>query len=136
MSLLTSVDEVLDYRGGRSPTGVEEVSASGEDAQAWELVGLIIGMSALGEDASSSMCGAPLELEACSGARGALKARKKQVTNEEREKQEMVMEDFCLPFSNRPRLLRAGHADFLPLGFVSGIRGLGLDSLIPADTCA
>jgi hypothetical protein len=83
------------------------------------------------------MCGVALELEACSGARGALKERKKQVTNEEREKQEMVMEEkSVLPFSNRPRLLRAGHADFLPLGFVGDICGLGPDSLLSADTCA
>jgi hypothetical protein len=135
--MLTSVAEVLDSRGGRSPTRVAEVSATGKDDRARELVGLIIRLSALVGDADSSTCGVALELEACSGARGALKERKKQVTNEEREKQEMVMEEKSfLPFSNRPRLLRAGHADFLPLGFVGDIRGLGPDSLLPADTCA
>jgi hypothetical protein len=52
--MLTSVAEVLEAGRGRSPAGVPEVSTTGEDARAGELIGLITGMPTLAREAGSS----------------------------------------------------------------------------------
>jgi hypothetical protein len=61
------------------------LSGAGKDASAGEVVWLAEGMSGVAVATGFSMLGLALELEACSGARGALKERKHQVSNQ-REK--------------------------------------------------
>jgi hypothetical protein len=71
--------------GGSSFAGEVVLSGAGEDAGAGEVVWLADGMSGVAVAAGFSMLGLALELEACSGTRGALKGRKHQVNNQ-REK--------------------------------------------------
>jgi hypothetical protein len=76
----------LSYSGGGSSFAGEVVlSGAGEDAGAGEVVWLAEGTSGVVVATGFSMLGLALELEACSGARGALKERKHQVSNQ-REK--------------------------------------------------
>jgi hypothetical protein len=73
----TSAAEVLEAGRGRSPAGVVEMSATGKDSRAGELLtGLVGEMLALGGDVGSSSIGETPELEVCFGARGALKGKK------------------------------------------------------------
>jgi hypothetical protein len=58
------------------------LSGAGEDAGAGEVVWLAEGMSGVAVAAGFSMCGLAPVLEACSGARGALKERKCQVSKQ------------------------------------------------------
>jgi hypothetical protein len=64
--------------GGSSFAGEEVFSGAGEDADAEEVAWLVVGMSGRTGDAGLSTLGLALELEARSGARGAL--RKKGVS--------------------------------------------------------
>jgi hypothetical protein len=72
----TSGAELSCSSGGSSFAGEEAFLGAGEDASAGEVVWLAVVMSGHAGDASLSMLGLALELEACSGARGALKERK------------------------------------------------------------
>jgi hypothetical protein len=58
---------------------------AGEDAGAGEVLWLVSGASGRARDAGFVTFGLALELEACSGARGALKERKHQVSNQKKE---------------------------------------------------
>jgi hypothetical protein len=58
------------------------LSGVGEDADAGEVVWLAEGISGVAVAAGFSMLGPALALEACSGARGALKERKYQVSKQ------------------------------------------------------
>jgi hypothetical protein len=62
--------------GGSSFTGVEVFSGKGKDAGAGEVAWLVAGMSGRTGDADLSTLGLALELEARSGARGALKKKR------------------------------------------------------------
>jgi hypothetical protein len=77
----TSGAELSYSGGGSSFAGEEAFSGAGEDACAGEVVWLADGMSGCVAAADLSTLGLALELEACSGARGALKERKHQVNN-------------------------------------------------------
>jgi hypothetical protein len=58
------------------------LAGAGEDAGAGEVVWLAERMSGVAVAAGFSMCGLAPVLEACSGARGALKERKCQVSKQ------------------------------------------------------
>jgi hypothetical protein len=77
----TSGAELSCSGGGSSFAGEEAFSGAGEDAGAGEVIWLAAGMSGRAGDAGLSTLGLALELEACSGARGALRERKHQVNN-------------------------------------------------------
>jgi hypothetical protein len=62
--------------GGTSLAGVIVLSAVGEDVHVGEVIGLMAGASGRAGDASFSVCGLALELEACSGASGALRKKR------------------------------------------------------------
>jgi hypothetical protein len=62
--------------GGSSFAGEVVFLGAGEDAGAGEVVWLAEGMSGVAVATGFSMLGLALELEACSGARGALNERK------------------------------------------------------------
>jgi hypothetical protein len=62
--------------GGSSFAGVEVFSGAGEDAGAGEVASLVAGMSGHAGDADLSTLGIALELEARSGARGALRKKR------------------------------------------------------------
>jgi hypothetical protein len=62
-----------------------------------------------------SMLGLALELEACSGARGALKERKRQVSNQRMKYVESNTKKRNLPRGNRSLFLWVWHHNLLPL---------------------
>jgi hypothetical protein len=72
----TSGAEVSGSGGGSSFVGEGVFSRAGEDAGAGEVAWLVAGMSGRTGDAGLSTLGLALELEARSGARGALRERK------------------------------------------------------------
>jgi hypothetical protein len=72
----TSGVEVSCSSGGSYFTGVEVFSGAGEDARAGELAWLVVGISGRARDAGLSAWGLALELEACSGASGALRKKR------------------------------------------------------------
>jgi hypothetical protein len=78
----TSGAELSCSGGGSSFAGEEAFSGAGEDAGAGEVVWLADGMSGCAAATDLSTLGLALELEACFGARGALKERKHQVNNQ------------------------------------------------------
>jgi hypothetical protein len=65
--------------------------------------------------AGFSILGLALELEACSSARGALKERKHQVSNQKEKYIRNEIKGRKLSRGNRPLFLRKGHANLLPL---------------------
>jgi hypothetical protein len=71
----TSGAELSCSGGGSSFAGEVVFSGAGEDAGAGEVVWLAEGISGVAVAAGFSMLGLALELETCSGARGALKER-------------------------------------------------------------
>jgi hypothetical protein len=81
----TSGAELSCSSGGSFFTGEVVLSGAGEDTGAGEVVWLAEGMSGVAVAAGFSMLGLALELEACSGARGALRERKHQVSNQKEE---------------------------------------------------
>jgi hypothetical protein len=119
--------------GGSSFTGEEVFTGTGEDAGAGEVAWLVAGMSGRAGDAGLSTLGLALELEARSGARGALRERKEQVNNQKNKKKDVGnhIRGRELPRGNRSLPLRLGHADLLPLGCLSWFR-LGLNPTLPA----
>jgi hypothetical protein len=72
----TSGSEVSCSGGGLSLAVVEVLLATGEDARAGEVTGLMAGTSGHAGDAGFSVCGVALELEACSGTNGALRKKR------------------------------------------------------------
>jgi hypothetical protein len=72
----TSGAELSCSGEGSSFAGEVVLPGAGEDAGAGEVVWLAEGMSGAAVAAGFSILGLALELEACSGARGALKERK------------------------------------------------------------
>jgi hypothetical protein len=101
--------------GGSSFAGEEVFSGVGEYAGAREVAWLVAGMLGHAGDAGLSTLGLALELEARSGARGALRERKEQVNNQKKNDVGNNTRGRKLPRGNRPLLLRNGHADLLPL---------------------
>jgi hypothetical protein len=71
--------------GGSSFIGEEVFLGAGEDASAGEVWWLLSGASGRAGDAGFATFGLALEPEACSGARGALKERKRQVSNQKKK---------------------------------------------------
>jgi hypothetical protein len=71
----TSGAELSCSGEGSSFAGEEAFSGAGEDAGAGEVVWLVLGMSGCAGDAGLFTLGLALELEACSGARGALRRK-------------------------------------------------------------
>jgi hypothetical protein len=82
----TSGAEVSGSGGGSSFTEEEVFTGAGKDAGAGEVAWLVAGMSGCVGDAGLSTLGLALELEARSGARGALRERKEQVNNQKKKK--------------------------------------------------
>jgi hypothetical protein len=72
-------------------------------------------MSGHAGDAGLSTFGLALELEACSGAIGALRERKEQVNNQKEKYIGNNIRGRNLPRGNRSLPLGLGHADLLPL---------------------
>jgi hypothetical protein len=83
--------------------------------------------------ANLSTCGLALELEACSGTRGALKERKCQVNNRKEKYVRNNIKERNLPQGNGSLPLGLGNADLLP--FLCRLR-LGLNPTLPTDTYA
>jgi hypothetical protein len=71
--------------GGSSFAGEEVFLGAGEDAGAREVWWLVSGASGRAGDVVFATFGLALEPEACSGARGALKERKHQVSNQKKK---------------------------------------------------
>jgi hypothetical protein len=86
----TSGAELSCSGGGSFFIGEEAFSGAGEDVGVGEVVWLADGMSGCAAAADLSTLGLALELEACSGARGALKERKHQVNNRKEKYVEIV----------------------------------------------
>jgi hypothetical protein len=129
----TSRAELSCSSGGSSFTGEEAFSGAGKDAGAGEVVWLADGMSGYAAAADLSTLGLALELEACSGARGALKEKKHQVNNRKEKYVGNNIKGRNLPRGNGSLPLGLGHADLLPL--LCRLR-LGLNPALPADTYA
>jgi hypothetical protein len=72
----TSGAELSCSGGGSSFAKEEAFSGAGEDAGAGEVVWLVAGMWGRPGDAGLFTLGLALELEACSGERGALRRKK------------------------------------------------------------
>jgi hypothetical protein len=115
--------------------GEEAFLGASEDAGAGEVVWLAYGTSGCAAAADLSTLGLALELEACSGARGALKKRKHQVNNRKEKYVGNNIKGRNLPRGNGSLPLGLGYADLLPLGLL-GWFALGLHSALPADTYA
>jgi hypothetical protein len=131
----TSGAELSCSGGGSSFT--EEVVLSGacEDAGAREVVWLAEGMSGLAVAAGFSMLGPALELEACSGARGALKERKHQVSNQREKYVRNDAKERNLPRGDGSLPFGLGHTNLLPF-WLLGCVGLGLHASLLAGTSA
>jgi hypothetical protein len=117
--------------GGSSFVGEEAFSCAGEDAGAGEVVWLADGMSGCAAAADLSGLGLALELEACSGARGALKERKHQINNQKEKYVGNNIKGRNLPRGNRSLPLGLGRANLLPL--MCQLR-LGLNPALSAGT--
>jgi hypothetical protein len=115
---------------GLSFAGKVVLSGAGEDAGAGEVVWLAGGMSGVAVAASFSMLGLALELEACSGARGALKVRKHQVSSQGERYVGNNIKKRNLPRGNRSWFLRVGRPNLLP--FLCRL-SLGPNPAFPAD---
>jgi hypothetical protein len=109
-------------------------STTGEDTGVREVAWLVAGMSGRTGDAGLSTLGLALELEACSGARGALK-KKEQISKQNKKNSGNNIRGRKLPRGNRSLPLGLGHADLLPLGCLTWFR-LGLNSTLSAGMCA
>jgi hypothetical protein len=85
--------------------------------------------------AGFSMLGLALELEACSGARGALKGRKHQVSNQREKYIGNDAKERNLPRGDGYLPFWLGHANLLPFRLLWCV-GLGLHASLPAGTSA
>jgi hypothetical protein len=90
-------------------------------------------MSGVAVAVGFSMLGLALELEACSGARGALKERKHQVNNQREKYVRNNIKERNLPRGNRSWFLRMGRPNLLPL--LCRLR-LGPNPVLPANAYA
>jgi hypothetical protein len=90
------------------------LSGTGEDVGTGEVVWLAEGMLGVAVAAGFSILGLALELEACSGARGALKERKHQVSNQRKKYVRNKIKGRNLPRDNRSWFLRMGRPNLLP----------------------
>jgi hypothetical protein len=81
----TSGAELSCFGGGSSFAGEEAFLGAGKDTSAREVVWLVSGMLGRAGDASFATFRLALELEACSSTRGALKERKRQVSNQKKK---------------------------------------------------
>jgi hypothetical protein len=131
----TSRAELSYSGGGSSFTGEEAFLGVGEDAGAGEVVWLVSGMSGHAGDADFATFGLALELEACSGARGALEERKRQVSNQKKKYVGNSTKGRNLSRSNGSLSFWLRNADLLPFGLLRWF-GLGLHSSLPAGTSA
>jgi hypothetical protein len=95
--------------------GEEAFLGAGKDAGAGEVVWLADVMSGYAAAANLSTLGLALELEACSGARGALKERKHQINNRKEKYVGNNIKGRNLPRGNGSLSLGLGNADLLPL---------------------
>jgi hypothetical protein len=129
----TSGAELSCSGGGSSFTGEEAFSGASEDAGAGEVVWLADGMSGCAAAADLSTLGLALELEACSGARGALKERKHLVNNRKEKYVGNNIKGRNLPRGNGSLPLGLGYADLLPL--LCRLR-LGFNPALSADAYA
>jgi hypothetical protein len=129
----TSGAELSCSGGGSSFAGKEAFLGAGKDAGAGEVVWLVSGMSGHAGDTGFATCGLALELEAYSGARGALKERKRQVNNQKEKYVRNNTKGRNLPRSDGSLPFGLGHADLLPLSLLRWF-GLGLHSSLPAGT--
>jgi hypothetical protein len=129
----TSGAELSCSGGGSSFAGEEAFLGAGGDAGTGEVLWLVSGASGRAGDAGFATFGLALELEACSGARGALKEKKRQVSNQKKKHVESNAKGRYLPRSDRSLSFGLGHADLLPLGLLRWF-GLGLYSSLPAGT--
>jgi hypothetical protein len=82
-----------------------------------------------------SMLGLALELEACSGGRGALKERKHQVSNQREKYAGNEAKERNSPRGDGSLPLGLRHANLLPF-WLLGCVGLGLNASLPAGTSA
>jgi hypothetical protein len=121
--------------GGSSFAGEEAFSGAGKDVGAGEVVWLADGMSGCAAATDLSTLGLALELEARSGARGALKERKHRVNNQKEKYVRNNIKGRNLPRGNGSLPLGLGYADLLPLGLLSWF-GLGLHSAFSAHAYA
>jgi hypothetical protein len=121
--------------GGSSFAREEAFLGAGEDAGAGKVLWLVSGASGRAGDAGFVTFGLALELEACFGARGALKERKHQVSNQKKKYVGNNIKGRNLPRSNGSLSFGLGHADLLSFGLLRCIR-LGLHASLPAGTYA
>jgi hypothetical protein len=131
----TSGAELSCSGGGSSFAGEEAFLGAGEDAGDGDVVWLVSGMSGRAGDAGFAMCGLALEPEACSGARGALKERKRQVNNQKEKYVKNNTMGRNLPRGNGSLSFGLGHADLLPLSLLRWF-WLGLHSSLLAGMSA
>jgi hypothetical protein len=129
----TSGAELSCSGGGSSFAGEVVLSGADEDAGAGEVVWLAEGMSRVAVAAGFSMLGLALELEACSGARGALKERKHQVSNQREKYIGNEIKGRNLPRGNMSWFLQMGRPNLLPL--LCRLR-LGPNPSLPANAYA
>jgi hypothetical protein len=129
----TSGAELSCSGGGSSFAREEAFSGAGKDAGTGEVVWLADGMSWCAAAADLSTLGLALELEACSGTRGALKERKHQVNNRKKKYVGNNIKGRNLPRGNGSLPLGLGYANLLPL--LCRLR-LGFHPALPADTYA
>jgi hypothetical protein len=106
---------------------------AGEDAGAGEVLWLASGASGHAGDADFVAFGLALELEACSGARGALKERKRQVSNPRKKYIKNDAKERNLPQGNGSLPFGLGHTNLLPFWLLGCVR-LGLHASLPAGT--
>jgi hypothetical protein len=121
--------------GGSSFAGEVVFLGTGEDAGAGEVLWLVSGASGRAGDAGFVAFGLALELEACSSARGALKERKRQVSNQRKKYIRNDAKERNLPRGDRSLPFGLGHANLLPF-WLLGCVGLGLHASLLAGTSA
>jgi hypothetical protein len=92
-------------------------------------------MSGVAVAAGFSMLGLALKLEAYSGARGALKERKHQVSNQREKYVENDAKERNLPRGDGSLPFGLGYANLLPFRLLGCVR-LGLHASLPAGTSA
>jgi hypothetical protein len=129
----TSGAELSCSGRGSSFAGEEVFLGAGENADTGEVLWLVSGASGRAGDTGFVTFGLALELEACSDARGALKERKHQVSNQKKKYVRNDIKERNLPRSNGSFLFGLGHPDLLSFGLLRCIR-LGLHASLPAGT--
>jgi hypothetical protein len=129
----TSGAELSCFGRGSSFAGEGAFLGVGKDAGAGEVLWLASGVLGRAGDAGFVTFGLALELEACSGARGALKERKCQVSNQRKKYVGNDSKERNLPQGDGSLPFRLGHANLLPF-WLLGCVGLGLHASLSAGT--